>query len=203
MQAEMIYFGWLATRSADVRMRSARPVHERLSVADSRLKPVYPPPCRWARSGRVHEAHEGPKRPPRGPKRPQNGPQEAPKLPPRGPREANHEIPTNIHEVSDPPPRHGGGIGRRPLEPVRGDGGDMQTLQGPYVYQHPHPLLFLGPHRSSLGSAGFDLPAVDFPRVHTSQLQRCHHCVRESWPVAACFVITPGCYAYEFGARHY
>ena len=44
----------------------------------------------------------------------------------------------------------------------------MQTLQGPYVYQHPHPLLFLGPHRSSLGSAGFDLPAVDFPRVHTS-----------------------------------
>ena len=44
----------------------------------------------------------------------------------------------------------------------------MQTLQGPYVYQHPHPLLFLGPHRSSLGSAGFDLPAVD--EVHGSTL---------------------------------
>ena len=59
---------------------------------------------------------EGPRKPKRGPKRPQNDPQEAPKLPPRGPRNANHEIPTNIHEVSDPPPRHGGGIGRRPLD---------------------------------------------------------------------------------------
>ena len=61
----------------------------------------------------------------------------------------------------------------------------MQTLQGPYVYQHPHPLLFLGPHRSSLGSAGFDLPAVDFPRVHTSQLQRWDQRVREGRAVGA------------------
>ena len=49
--------------------------------------------------------------------RPPNAPQEASKLPPRGPREASQDIQTNIQEASNPQPRHGGGMGRRPLDP--------------------------------------------------------------------------------------
>ena len=52
----------------------------------------------------------GPQDAPRGPqetqKRPKNGLPKVPKLPPRDHPEDNHEIPTNILEVSDPPPRH-------------------------------------------------------------------------------------------------
>ena len=60
--------------------------------------------------------HEGPKRLKRGLKRHPNGPQGASKLPPRGHREASHNIQTNIQEASNPQPRHGGGMGQRPLD---------------------------------------------------------------------------------------
>ena len=63
----------------------------------------------------------GPKRPPRGPqeapkspKRHPRSPEEAPKSPPRGPRGASQD--PHIQEASDPP-RHGDGMGRRPLDP--------------------------------------------------------------------------------------
>ena len=78
-------------------------------------------------SRRPQEAPGGPKRPPRGPqenpkrhkrgpKRPQNGPQDASKLLPRSPQNTYHEIPTNTQEPSDPHRRHGGGMGRRPVD---------------------------------------------------------------------------------------
>eukprot|EP00959_Pyramimonas_sp_CCMP1952_P392004 8214462-Pyramimonas_sp.AAC.1 len=65
--------------------------------------------------GRAREAEE---RPPRGSndaqQKLQNGPQRS-KTVSKRPRNTYHEIPANTQEPSDPQPRHGGGIGRRPL----------------------------------------------------------------------------------------
>ena len=51
---------------------------------------------------------KGSKKPKGSSKRLQNNSQEASKLFPRSPREASHEIPTNVHESSEPPLRLGG-----------------------------------------------------------------------------------------------
>jgi len=66
-------------------------------------------------------AQEDPKRAPQAPKRPKRGAQTAPKrlqncrqdAPPR----ASQETPRGNQEASDPQPRQGGGMGRRPLDP--------------------------------------------------------------------------------------
>ena len=81
---------------------------------------------RWHQESprRPKRPQEDPKRLPICPKRLPGSPKEAPrcpttasKMPQNCPREASHEIPTNIQETSDPQPRHGGGMGRRPLDP--------------------------------------------------------------------------------------
>eukprot|EP00959_Pyramimonas_sp_CCMP1952_P316832 6631710-Pyramimonas_sp.AAC.2 len=62
--------------------------------------------------GLPRSPQEAPKKPQEAPKRPPRSPER----PPGGPKEANHEIPTNIHEASDSLPRHVGGFDRRPLD---------------------------------------------------------------------------------------
>jgi len=51
------------------------------------------------------------------PKKPKRSPRRGPKQAPRGSPEASRETSTGIQDVSDPQPRHGGGLARRPLDP--------------------------------------------------------------------------------------
>ena len=71
------------------------------------------PQLSTANSHRTSERHLTPERPPRATKRPKRGPNTTHKRPPNylqeAHRKASHEMPTNDHEASDPPPRHGGG----------------------------------------------------------------------------------------------
>ena len=107
------------------------------------------------------------KRPLRSPKRPQRSLQEVPRspleasnLPPGGPKEANHELPTNIQDTSDPSPKHGGGIGRRPLDLRRHGNGKSASGTCPRWLMAPFALGSLGVqsllrHRSLLGALVF------------------------------------------------
>ena len=78
------------------------------------------PPMRLPRSHKKPPGSpkEAPKRTEGSPKRAQNDPQDASKQFPKIPRNTHHDIPTNTQEPSDPHPRHGGGMGRRPFDKI-------------------------------------------------------------------------------------